>query len=450
MDYNFETTTLEQSLIQAASAETATLRLYDIFIPLLGIFIILLNSIVVNASGLLIEKRQQPRSCYILLGNLGLSNLLTGIAVLFGHYYPSRNDTSCAIQIGMIVSSSLVSVFSVLLVAIDRFLYISNGLRYQQYMFPNRVRFLIVISWIIGSIIGFLPLMAPSLRGTMSGDQCWFILLNSELVLATTTIGTIPIFIVVILYSIILKKALKKVGELKKATSFIATTAIETGDNNLRIFRGSTVDLRQTVDRDQDTTAPLRKHSKSKSLRCFWCCSSSSKTYAPENIAMTMTPRRQPSRWKAIKIVMFTTGSFVITWVPYFIVSTMYVYCDHENNPSFCNGLKYAIASPLAILGFANSLLNPIIYAWWHNGFRTNVTRIYARRFERIKWCRWCFNKSNDSATLSPRTTNLSSTSNLSSGTTNTTTVGAIMADVNEMETQSPVTTQMQSENVQS
>lgn len=46
---------------------------------------------------------QQPRSCYILLGNLGLSNLLTGIAVLFGHYYPSRNDTSCAIQIGMFV-----------------------------------------------------------------------------------------------------------------------------------------------------------------------------------------------------------------------------------------------------------------------------------------------------------------------------------------------------------
>lgn len=157
--------------------------------------------------------------------------------------------------------------------------------------------------------------MAPSLRGTMSGDQCWFILLDAELVLATTTIGTIPIFIVVVLYSIILKTALKKVGELKKATSVIFTNTIETGDSNLRIFRGSTVDLRQTVDRDQDTAVPLRKHSESKSLRCFWCCSSSSKTFAPENIAMTMTPRRQPSRWKAIKIVMLTTGSFVITWV---------------------------------------------------------------------------------------------------------------------------------------
>ena len=67
MDYNFETTTLEQSLIQAASAETTTLRLYDIFIPLLGIFIILLNSIVVNASGLLIEKRKSLWVLYVLL-----------------------------------------------------------------------------------------------------------------------------------------------------------------------------------------------------------------------------------------------------------------------------------------------------------------------------------------------------------------------------------------------
>lgn len=125
----------------------------------------------------------------------------------------------------------------------------------------------------------------------------------------------------------------------------------------------------------------------------------------------------------------------------------MYVYCDHENNPDFCNGLKYAIASPLAILGFANSLLNPIIYAWWHNGFRTNVARIYAKRFERIKWCRWCFNKSNDIATLSPRTTNLSSASNLSSGTTNTTTTSNVVADVNETASMSPTVNSTNTEN---
>lgn len=40
------------------SARSATLRLYDIFIPLLGLFIISLNLLVVISSGLLLKKRK--------------------------------------------------------------------------------------------------------------------------------------------------------------------------------------------------------------------------------------------------------------------------------------------------------------------------------------------------------------------------------------------------------
>lgn len=40
-----------------------------------------------------------------------------------------------------------------------------------------------------------------------------------------------------------------------------------------------------------------------------------------------------------------------------------------------CKNLTIIIASPLAILGFTNSLINPIIYAWWHKGFRTFVQK---------------------------------------------------------------------------
>lgn len=46
---------------------------------------------------------QQPRSTYLFLGNVALSDLLTGIAVLFGHFFPRkyRCELSCSIQIGM-------------------------------------------------------------------------------------------------------------------------------------------------------------------------------------------------------------------------------------------------------------------------------------------------------------------------------------------------------------
>ena len=57
MDYNddiFTTLTPEINV----STESATLRLYDIFIPILGIFIISLNLLVVISSGLLLKKRK--------------------------------------------------------------------------------------------------------------------------------------------------------------------------------------------------------------------------------------------------------------------------------------------------------------------------------------------------------------------------------------------------------
>lgn len=50
----------------------------------------------------------------------------------------------------MIVSSTITSVYSVGLIAIDRFLYILYGLQYQRWVYSNRARLLICLTWIIG------------------------------------------------------------------------------------------------------------------------------------------------------------------------------------------------------------------------------------------------------------------------------------------------------------
>lgn len=236
--------------------------------------------------------------------------------------------------------------------------------------------------------------MVTLLRGGMNARQCWFILMLPEYVLSVTIIGVTPIGVVIILYSIILYRALKKVSELKQATSGQSGTEAA---NNLRYFRGSAANLSQLPEVEPAAVEPSTG----------FCCWKSKRT--ADEVAMKV-PKRQPSKWRAIKIVFFTTGSFVITWVPYFIGSTMYVYCDQKNNAQFCQSLSFAVASPLAILGFANSLLNPIIYAWWHNGFRTNATRLLSKRIEQICCC--C---KTDEIVASPRTTNLTSTTNLSS-----------------------------------
>lgn len=103
--------------------------------------------------------------------------------------------------------------------------------------------------------------------------------------------------------------------------------------------------------------------------------------------------------------------------MPFFIASTWFVHCDTEATPDLCKNLALAIAGPLAILGFANSLINPVIYAWWHNGFRQSVKELYQR------YCCCCKKKnesitatdSNPLADSSTQNTNVQSSNGVSS-----------------------------------
>jgi uncharacterized membrane protein SpoIIM required for sporulation len=246
----------------------------------------------------------------------------------------------------MIVSSTLASIWSVLLIGIDRFLYIVHGLKYKQLLNPCRARWLILCTWILGLIIGFMP--ATGWKGwTNDGKYCWFILLAPHgLVLLTGALGSLPIIIITTLYLIILYHALHKIIQLQKFDHEASTRHVPKDDddpNKMRIFRGG----QSSRENNEDD----RK-------------------------------RHSPKKSRAIMVVVLTTGSFIVTWVPYFIASAMHVFCDRQaTDENTCKSLRLAIASPLAILGFLNSLLNPLIYAWWHKGFRAFVfTKILFRK----------------------------------------------------------------------
>lgn len=93
-------------------------------------------------------------------------------------------------------------------------------------------------------MVGFLP--AFGWRGdTGEGRWCWFIrLAPPELILLTSCIGFLPIIIVVILYSIILHHALRKVIQLKRAARNNGAVS-----GNLRIHVGT-----------KSTTMPMPSH----------------------------------------------------------------------------------------------------------------------------------------------------------------------------------------------
>lgn len=189
---------------------------------------------------------------------------------------------------------------------------------------------------------------------TDNGRICWFILLAPKnLIFLTVIVGAIPLMTVVVLYSVILYHAIKKIIQIERSVEEETRHAPQQNQNDLRMFRGRGSSSGLSEDDDRPVALPKEKNVFRKIFG-----------KKPNN----KVPK--PSKWKAIKVVMFTSGSFVLTWGPYFVASIIYTYCDDQTSKK-CKHLSILIASPLAILGFVNSLINPIIYAWWHKGFRT-------------------------------------------------------------------------------
>nr|CAI5846961.1 unnamed protein product [Callosobruchus analis] len=317
--------------------------LYHYVIPVICFAIIPLNLSVVISCAFILRKGKQPTSTYLFLGNIAMSDLLTGISLLFDRLFPSKykNHYICELELGLYGTAMMTSVYSIGLIGIDRFVYIVHGLQYQMWIYPFRAKMLIMTTWLVGGILSFLPLMGWH-NENLEYKSCLYInTVPKKLVILTTVLGLAPLLMVIVLYSIILRHALKKIVESRR--NWMVATLEETPT--------------------QDSIGS-RRHYKF----------TNNTTLQGNNRLIFLTPAstlEHPRYSKAIRVVVLTTGCFIITWFPYIIASLIYVSdCDLEKGSRLCLTLRMVISSPLALLGTLNSVLNPLIYAWWHKGFR--------------------------------------------------------------------------------
>lgn len=90
-----------------------------------------------------------------------------------------------------------------------------------------------------------------------------------------------------------------------------------------------------------------------------------------------------PNKWRAITVVMLTSFSFIITWMPFFIIVSIFVFCEEKLTNPKCFHLRVLLTGPLAILAFLNSVFNPLIYAWWHKGFQKSIKQYFKNYFQK-------------------------------------------------------------------
>lgn len=256
----------------------------------------------------------------------------------------------------------------------------------------------------------------------------YVILFPGSLILLNSLLSIVPIVVVVGLYSIILVKALNNVKKIKKADKY----QTQENESKLRINRANTNAKTMTTVYDmkspRNNVTKLKRSAsysvnlnnigksngrpKSKSIddltnhsdkpddynneqtksqydSKFSVCTietSCSDNYTLsnnnfENISKKnyKDKRKRPNKWRAITVVMLTSGSFVCTWVPFFIIVIFYVLCEDKLTNPQCVHYRTLQSGPMAILAFFNSILNPLIYAWWHKGFQRTMINYFRK-----------------------------------------------------------------------
>lgn len=76
------------------------------------------------------------------------------------------------------------------------------------------------------------------------------------------------------------------------------------------------------------------------------------------------------SHVKALRTVAMLVGCFLTLWCPFFVVCIVHILC------TTC-GLKGVLENHLWLLGLCNSLINPLVYAFWQREVRQQLAAMF-------------------------------------------------------------------------
>ncbi|XP_063602034.1 muscarinic acetylcholine receptor gar-2-like isoform X1 [Penaeus indicus] len=183
----------------------------------LGFITFFVNLGVIIRTIKILRHGHDNKPAFYFIGNLALSDLAIGLYVIiaFLMHMTRRGDlwqqTTCTLQIAVAVTACQETIFTIVLIAVDKYLYICHGLKYHQIVTTNRVYAAVMVSWVLSLIIGWLPAMGMKMSWEESCSRCAFaqvISPNFSIIFFITSVA-FPYAVVVTLYTILLMLAIK-------------------------------------------------------------------------------------------------------------------------------------------------------------------------------------------------------------------------------------------------
>ncbi|XP_075712630.1 D(1A) dopamine receptor [Rhinoderma darwinii] len=273
--------------------------------------------------------------------SLAVSDLLVAMLVMpwkavaeIAGFWPF--GSFCNIWVAFDIMCSTASILNLCVISVDRYWAISSPFRYERKMTPKVAFIMISVAWTLSILISFIPVQLNwhkakttsffDLNNTFQGsamDNCDSSLNRTYAISSSLISFYIPVAIMIVTYTRIYRiaaKQIRRISALERAAVHAKNCQSSTGNE-------SSIDCQQ-----------------------------------PESSFKTSFKRET----KVLKTLSVIMGVFVCCWLPFFILNCMVPFCDPSVPTSgaepFC--ISSTTFDIFVWFGWANSSLNPIIYAF--------------------------------------------------------------------------------------
>ncbi|XP_049290492.1 adenosine receptor A2b [Anopheles funestus] len=289
------------------------------------------------------ERRLRRRTNFYIV-SLASADLLVGtlgipFAILASIGIP-RNLHACLFTISLLVVLCTISIFCLVAVSIDRYWAILHPLAYSRNMRTKTTLYIISMCWLVGSIIGFLPLFGWHEDPTE--DACLFVKVMNYDYLVFLYLVTIIIPAVLLLafymhiYRVIVKQR-KQILSVNSIDSRFSANLANIEDNN--ITQSMQCSKRRTKkDNYNGTMLRVLRAAQNREVK------------ATQNLSI---------------IVLF----FMICWMPLHTINCIVAFCPQ------CH-IHAPVMLFVITLSHLNSALNPLLYAYHLKDFRAALKKL--------------------------------------------------------------------------
>ncbi|XP_018556185.1 glucose-dependent insulinotropic receptor [Lates calcarifer] len=331
-------------------------RVMGLILSIAACLIISTNLLVAVALLKLLIKRSSQSWCFVL--NLALADTLVGVAITglatedfnssnnnnnciprnqHGHITadhptnttpPAQGKSRCLMRMAFVTSPCTASIMSMFLISLDRYAAIKMPLRYSLLSGRGTAVGSLLTLWISSLTVGFMPVMVRQLQTESYNGFCAFfsVIHGGGIVVLYSTCFFPVLSVFIYIYLDILKIACshqKQICRVRQAGS-------------------------RTTDHHHHGHQHYQNHHQHQQLRSgYW------------------------SHVKALRTVAVLVGCFLVLWCPFFVVCIVHILCES------CE-LKGLLENHLWLLGLSNSLINPLVYAFWQREVRLQLAAMFS------------------------------------------------------------------------